>query len=257
MLSLKEIENFYPENQKVFKKNILREYLQHKILQIIFNSGYASKISFMGGTCIRIVHNSGRFSEDLDFDNFNLTFDDFIKFAAVVKDALELEGYIVEIKNVHKKAFRCYIRLPKVLFDQGLSGYEEEKILIQLDSESQQIDYKPDSFILNKFDIFTQIFVTPADILLSQKIWAILNRKIIKGRDLYDASKLFGFAKPDYAYLDKRASIKNLAALKERINERLSTVDIELIANEVKPFLINPSETSRVLNFNEYVKKLK
>lgn len=46
MLSLQEIEKYYPENIKGFKRNILREYLQYKILRIIFDSGYASKLSF-------------------------------------------------------------------------------------------------------------------------------------------------------------------------------------------------------------------
>ena len=36
MLTLPEIEKNYPEPLRGFKRFILREYLQHKILQIIF-----------------------------------------------------------------------------------------------------------------------------------------------------------------------------------------------------------------------------
>ena len=71
MISLHNIEQFYPENLRGFKRNMLREYLQFKILEIIFNSRLAPKLSFIGGTALRIVHENTRFSEDLDFDNFN------------------------------------------------------------------------------------------------------------------------------------------------------------------------------------------
>ena len=78
MININQIEQFYPENLRSFKRNILREYLQYKILEIIFNSGTAPKLSFIGGTSLRIVHENTRFSEDLDFDNFNLKESDFV-----------------------------------------------------------------------------------------------------------------------------------------------------------------------------------
>ena len=79
MLSINQIEKYYPESLRGFKRNILREYLQYKILDIIFNSRLAPKLSFLGGTALRIVHGNNRFSEDLDFDNFQLTETDFVQ----------------------------------------------------------------------------------------------------------------------------------------------------------------------------------
>ena len=98
MLSLKNIEKYYPDNEKPFKRNILREYLQYKILEIIFNSKYAQNVVFLGGTALRIIYNNSRFSEDLDFDNFKLTEEQFADLANEVKKGLELQGYEVEIK---------------------------------------------------------------------------------------------------------------------------------------------------------------
>jgi predicted nucleotidyltransferase component of viral defense system len=77
MLELQEIKRFYPDNLHRFDRFLLKEYLQYKILEIVFSSIYASKICFIGGTCLRIVHQNLRFSEDLDFDNFNLSFEAF------------------------------------------------------------------------------------------------------------------------------------------------------------------------------------
>lgn len=49
MLTLAQIVQQYPENLRPFKRGILREYLQYKILEIIFASQYARKLVFLGG----------------------------------------------------------------------------------------------------------------------------------------------------------------------------------------------------------------
>jgi len=93
MLSLSNIEKYYPKNERSFKRNILREYLQYKILEIIFNSKIGQSLAFLGGTALRVIYNNGRFSEDLDFNNFDLTKEQFIFLTGEVKKGLELEGY--------------------------------------------------------------------------------------------------------------------------------------------------------------------
>src|SRR5690554_2551618 len=143
MISLRQIKEAYPENLRAFDRFILREYLQYKILEIIFESEYATKLSFLGGTCLRIIYNNTRFSEDLDFDNFNLSSSDFESITKIVKNELIRLGYSVEMRNVEKGAFHCYIKFPELLYREGLSGHVEEKILIQLDTESHDFDYKP------------------------------------------------------------------------------------------------------------------
>ena len=140
---------------------------------------------FLAGTCLRIVHNNNRFSEDLDFDNFDLSMDDFNGITAIVKTQLERLGYEVEMRNVKKGAYHCYIRFPEILFNEGLTQHKEEKILIQLDTEAHDFIYKPEHPLLNKFDVFTQINTTPKDILLAQKFYAIINRKRNKGKGFF------------------------------------------------------------------------
>lgn len=256
MLSLQEIEKYYPENIKKFKRNLLREYLQYKILQIIFNSKYASKLSFLGGTALRIVHNNSRFSEDLDFDNFGLKENEFREISMIVKKQLELEGYEVEIKNVYKGAYRCYIRIPKLLFDSGLSGYEEEKILIQLDTAPHDFRYEPEKVIINKFDVFTEINITPLDIILAQKFFAIFNRKALKGRDFYDTVFLLSMTKPDYGYLQLKLRIKNGQELKDKLLALDGKVDFKILAKDVEQFLFNPEDSKKVTLFMKYIKSL-
>jgi predicted nucleotidyltransferase component of viral defense system len=254
MLSLQEIEKYYPENIRAFKRNMLCEYLQYKILQIIFNSKYANKLSFLGGTSLRIIHDNTRFSEDLDFDNFGLEEKEFNEISQIVKKQLELEGYEVKIKNVYKGAYRCYVRIPKLLFDSGLSGYKEEKILIQLDTAPHGFQYEPDRVILNKFDVFTEISVTPLDIILSQKIFAIFNRKALKGRDFFDTVFLLAKTKPNYDYLQLKIKIKNGQELKEKLLALDGKIDFKELARDVEQFLFNTEDSKKVTLFIKYIK---
>lgn len=256
MISLNKIEQFYPENLRGFKRNILREYLQYKILEIIFNSRLAPKLSFIGGTALRIVHENTRFSEDLDFDNFNLDQSDFIKLTKEILSGLEMEGYSVEIRNVLKSAFRCYIKLPEILFDHDLSNLKSEKILIQVDTEPHGFSYIPDKVFLNKFDIFTQIAVTPPDILLAQKVYALLNRKRAKGRDFFDVIFLLQKTKPNYDYLKQKTGIADSQTLKKALLTHLQSLNLKDLARDVEPFLFQPSDSKKIVSFPEYIKQV-
>ena len=257
MLDLTTLKRSYPENLQVFDRFILKEYLQYKILQIIFDSDYGKNLCFLGGTAMRIVHGNTRFSEDLDFDNFGLSELEFGSLVKEVKRKMELEGYDVEVRNIFKGAYRCYLRFPKLLNRLGLSGYEEEKILVQIDTMKQSYTYQFDKFLLNKFDVFTEINVTPVDILLSKKIEAAIERKTLKGRDFFDTVFLFSLAQPNYDYLKEKIGIANLEQLKNKMLELLDHVDMAILAADVKPFLFNPEEVKRILLFKEFISSVR
>jgi len=256
MISIDQIEKNYPDNLRGFKKNILREYLQYKILEMIFNSSLAPKLSFLGGTALRIVHENSRFSEDLDFDNFQLSEDEFIVLTKSIQKGLQMEGYSVEIRNVLKSAFRCYIKLPHVLFDNALSNLKDEKILIQVDTEPHGFNYTPESVFLNKFDVFTKIAVTPPDILLAQKIYALLNRKRSKGRDFYDVIFLLKKTKPHYGYLKQKIGVSDPLTLKTKIQDHIKALNLKDLAKDVEPFLFHPSDSKMIVSFIEYIKQV-
>lgn len=253
MLSLEQIEQQFPEALRPFKRAMLREYLQYKILEIIFASRYADKLSFIGGTALRIVLGNSRFSEDLDFDNFGLTAQDFDKLAAKVKKELEIFGLNVSVDTVVKGAFRCNVRLSGLLFDVGLSKQKEERILIQIDSESQGFEYKPQKTILNKFDVFSEVFVTPSDILLSQKIYASMNRKRAKGRDFFDIVFLFSLTRPNLDYLTVKLGVKDFGSLREKILSSIAAYDFKDLASDVRPFLFNSNDARKVELYREFI----
>ncbi len=252
MLTLQQIELQYPSPLKSFRRHLLREYLQYKILEIIFISEYAAKLSFLGGTALRIVYGNTRFSEDLDFDNFGLRGEEFDGLAQKVRAKLELEGLKVEVDTVAKGAYRCRVRLPEILFINELSPHQEEKILIQIDSAAHHFTYQPDKKILNKFDVLSEIFVTPPDILLSQKIHAAVSRKRTKGRDFYDILFLLAFSKPNYAYLEAKMGIGDPQTLRKKFMELIAGFDFGELGRDVQAFLFNPDDVRKIELFPKF-----
>ena len=235
----------------------MREYLQYKILEIIFASEYAGKLVFIGGTALRIIYQNKRFSEDIDFDNFGLTDIEFRETAQKVKNGLEAEGFKVEIDFAGKGSYRCNVRFPGLLFTSGLSPHHDEKILIQIDSLAQGFDYQPERKILNKFDVFTEIFVSSSSLLLSQKISAALTRKRAKGRDFYDIVFLLSFTKPNYKFLELKLGIGDAEKLRDKLVEISNKLNFAELARDIEPFLFNQSDSKKVELFLDFIKQAK
>ena len=256
MLDINEIGSFYPPELRHFKRNLLREYLQYKILEIIFESRYGVSLAFMGGTAIRILYNNDRFSEDLDFDNRGLSTSDFEGLSRLISKELTREGYANEISNSFKGAFRCNIKFNGLLHASGLSSHREEKLLIQVDTEPQRYKYQPEKNIVNKFNIFVRVNSVPIKTLLSQKIFTLFNRKRPMGRDFYDTVFLWSKTKPDFEYLREKMSIGNMITLKARLLKRANELDFSLLSRDVAPFLFNPKGVKKIVHFKEYIESL-
>jgi predicted nucleotidyltransferase component of viral defense system len=256
MLNFEDALKRYPERLRGFKENILKEYLQYRILDIIYGSTYGNHLVFIDGTSIRIAHRGMRFSEDLDFDNRGLKEPDFERLAKIIQTELEFDGYTVETKNVFKGAYHCYIKLPGLLFEHGMTGHKQEKILIQIDAEPQKYNFTPDRFLINEFGIFRYIAVAPLGLLLSQKIYACLNRKREQGRDFFDVVFLMSLAEPDYRYLNEKTAINNKKALVKALKDRIKGFNMKTLARDIEPFLFDPSQKNRVAEFGEWLKRL-
>ncbi len=255
MIDIEQLHNFYPENLKPFKKNILREYLQYKILEIIYESKYLENLIFMGGTAIRIVHGNTRFSEDLDFDNRGISKEEFLELTELIKKRLELEGYKIETKTTFKQAYKCQFKFLDILLQTGITGHKKAKLVIQLDSEPQNYKYNPQRVLINKFDVFTRIFSVPAELLLSQKICAVFTRKRPMGRDFFDIVFLYARVSPDMEYLKQKLNIINSFHLKSKLLDKCKSLDFEQLSKDIIPFIFKPNDSKKVLFFKDYVKE--
>ena len=256
MLDMNFIEQFYPENLKPFKRGMLREYLQYKVLGYIFETKFSNNLVFMGGTTTRIIYNNTRFSEDLDFDNKGMDKESFESLAGMLGKKLSLENYRTEIELTAGKVSHVYIKFPGILNDYGLSSNPREKLSIHIDAEPQGYSYIPDKKTLSKFDVFLRINTVPADVLLSQKICAIFMRKRPMGRDFYDVVFLSGMTKPSIDYLEKKLKISSAEGLRDRLLAVSASLDFKQLARDVEPFLFNPEDSKKVLYFKDFLNQV-
>ena len=72
MISSEALEKLSRQYQTGIFPNIVREYFQHVFLAELYKLPAAEQMLFKGGTALRIIYGSPRFSEDLDFSLFGI-----------------------------------------------------------------------------------------------------------------------------------------------------------------------------------------
>ena len=122
---LKNLIDAAPSKNKIFKRNILKEYLQILVLDYIYSHKDYSRLIFYGGSCLAHCHNLPRLSEDLDFV-------DAKNEISIARLADDLEKYFNEKTDIKAKAagqkFRVYLKFP-ILRELGLSEAGESDFL--------------------------------------------------------------------------------------------------------------------------------
>ena len=81
-----------------------------------------------------------RFLEDLDFDCRQMLEPEFIEMTDSVLHFLQNFGMKVETRdkiNVKLEAFRRCLYFPELLYDMGISGHKEERLLIKIECQDQ------------------------------------------------------------------------------------------------------------------------
>jgi hypothetical protein len=168
--------------------NVLREYLQARVLTGLQQAGAFIPLAFMGGTALRFLYRVPRFSEDLDFtlerdaEGF-----DFETLLERVERSLVREGYVVTVKlNTRATVVKAMIGFPGLLGEAGLSPHADQHLRIRL-----EVDTGPPAgaglavSTINRFGILRiQHHDMPS--LFAGKVAAVLAREYTKGRDYYD-----------------------------------------------------------------------
>ena len=261
MIQIEQIKNYFPvqiRENSIFDKHILKEYLQLMILDYLSSTPYIRKMTFIGGTNLRLVKGIDRFSEDLDFDCKDLSKEEFIEMTNGVILFLERSGLRVEARdkdNPKLTAFRRNIHFPELLFDLGLSGHKEERFLIKIESQDQRVIYEPVITNIKGCGFFFPFPVPSDGVLCSMKIAAMLARS--KGRDFYDLMFLLAQASPDYGFLSKRCGVNNLQEFKEVTYELIKTVDLKKKQKDFEHLLFNKVNSEKILQFEDFINSLK
>ena len=260
MIQIAQIRNYFPvqiRGNSSFDKHVLKEYLQLMILDYLSSTPTIQKMVFIGGTNLRLVKGIDRFSEDLDFDCKDLSKEEFVEMTNGVIRFLERSGLRVEAKdkeNPKLTAFRRNIHFPELLFDLGLSRHKEERFLIKVERQDQQVGYSPVVKNIKGCGFFFPFPVPSDGVLCSMKIAAMLARA--KGRDFYDLMFLLSQAKPDYDFLSRRCGIHNLQEFKQATIELLKTVDLKKKQKDFEHLLFTKANSEKILRFGEFVDSL-
>lgn len=156
MIDIKQLLSYYPkpiaENASLHK-HILKEYVELLALEHLSQTHHAPKLVFIGGTCLRLVHGIDRFSEDLDFDCKNLSYDEFMQMTDDLIDYLRGNGLTAEVRdkeNARLTAYHRNIYFPGLLFEMNLTGHREERFLMKIEAQDQGVPYVPETTIVNR-----------------------------------------------------------------------------------------------------------
>lgn len=175
MIDLKTIKNLAVKWQTT-EFNVLREYCQHCFLNNLYQNKKAEKILFKGGTALRIVYNSPRFSEDLDFSSSL----DHLQIESLLEQTFyQIESTNLEI-NIEEAKITSGGYLASLLFT--LANYKI-KVLLEISVREKRLKGRTILINCEFFPPYTLETLEEKD-LIGEKIQALLERK--KPRDYFD-----------------------------------------------------------------------
>lgn len=244
-------------------RNLVREYLQARILESLQKSGAMIPLAFHGGTSLRFLFSHGRFSEDLDFAlEGNREYYNFRDYLKAIRSDLSPEGYQIEIKaNDQKTVNSAFIRFPGLLYEMGLSPMQSEVLPVKI-----EVDTNPPkgaglaTTVVRRF-VVLQLHHHDKSSLLSGKLHAILQRSYPKGRDIYDLLWYLSdptWPEPNLILLNNALAQTNWNGgllteenWKQQVWQRLQSLSWSGIVEDVRPF-VEPSFDMNLLKLESF-----
>jgi predicted nucleotidyltransferase component of viral defense system len=226
-------------------------------LEYLYRQPEAARMAFIGGTCLRLVHGNNRFSESMDFDCMNLDHTQFLSLTDRLLVYLENCGYKVEAKDKESKklmAFRRSIYFPELLYSLHLSGYREQRFLLKVETQDQEIEYPYETVFLNRCGFLFPLKAAPIAVLCAMKVMAVINRG--KGRDFFDLIFLLQRTEPDYGFLEQKNGICNKNQLIAELIEKERSTDLSRKRRDFEHLLIEKTDAERILRFGDLVRSL-
>lgn len=223
MINLEKIRQLAQEKQTT-EINIAREYLQHLFLNYFYQQKNSENFLFKGGTALRIVYQSPRFSEDLDFSG--------IRNGRVLEEVIENTLILINKNNIKsdliesKKTSEGWLNI----FQFAIYQYQ---IKITSEVSYRKTFLSKESILINSDFIFPyKILILSPELLINEKIEAFLSRK--KARDVFD---LYFILRNER--LRKFIDFKR----KEKIISALQSIENFYLEKELKLFLPLPYQS--------------
>jgi predicted nucleotidyltransferase component of viral defense system len=239
-------------------RNVVREYLQARILNALQRAGAMIPLAFHGGTALRFLYATARYSEDLDFalekDKKRYDFREFLR---AIKTELAVEGYAVELKvNDKKTVHSAFVRFTGLFHELDLTNQRSEVLAVKI-----EVDTNPPSGAVLTTSIVRRYMTLQLQhhdraSLLAGKLHALLQRPYLKGRDLYDLLWYLsdpGWPAPNIILLNnalQQTGWKGKPLSKDTwrpaVRKRLQAIDWKPVMNDIRPFL-EPSADPQLL----------
>ena len=248
-------------------RNVVREYLQARILNGLQRAGAMIPLAFHGGTALRFLHASLRYSEDLDFalEQAKSRYD-FRAYLRTVQRELAAEGYDVALKvNERKVVHSAFVRFTGLLNELGLSPHRDQVLAVKIEVDT----HPPAGAVLTttvvRRYVTLQLQHHDRASLLAGKLHAVLQRPYLKGRDVYDL--LWYLSDPDWPapsliLLNNALRQTGWAGplLTEEswrgvVRDRLQTMRWDRVVADVHPFL-EPSASPDLLTLENVMRVL-
>jgi len=234
MLSNEEIKRLATKDQTT-EINTVREYIQHVFLNYLYTKNKSQDLLFKGGTALRIVYGSPRFSEDMDFTIKKITESEIRQLIEDTLHDLEKEGFEIVSVNYNKTSGGWIIPL-----ETRVSSWP---VHIELNLSSRNTKSEGEFQLIScSYTPPYSVNVLKEESLVAEKIDALLNRR--KPRDYYDL----------YFLLRSNLSRKPLVEKKNLLIKTANSIDNTKIRSELKAFL-PASHWSTVANLKEKIKK--
>jgi hypothetical protein len=243
-------------------RNQAREYLQALILQSLQRASAMIPLAFHGGTALRFLYNSQRYSEDLDFAlEGNSQEYDFRTYLQNIRHDLEAQGYTLSLKVSDQKTVQnAFVRFPGLLFDLGLSPHKDEALAVKIEVDTRPPHGAGLETTLVRRHVLLNLQHHDQASLLAGKLHALLQRPYLKGRDLYDL--IWYLSTPDWPVpnltLLNNALVQtgwsgprlNPETWRETLRTRLKDINWEQIQADVEPFLLSQQESALLTREN-------
>jgi predicted nucleotidyltransferase component of viral defense system len=225
------------------------------------DEGAMIPLAFQGGTALRFLFNSARYSEDLDFAlEREPSQYDFRSYLEAVRKAFQAENYQVELKvNDRKTVHSAFVRFPSLLHELNLSPHRSEVLAVKL-----EVDTRPpagaqlDTTIVRRH-VMLHVQHHDKASLLAGKLRAVLQRPFLKGRDVYDLMWYLSdptWPSPNLVLLNNalrqtqwQGPAVNAANWRKIVETQIRRADWKSTLADVRPFIERASEVE-MLNKN-------
>lgn len=239
-------------------RGVLREYLQVLLMVELYGQRGANRLHFTGGTFLRLVENLKRFSEDLDFNCWNLSQEAFESITKTTVKGMEKHGVSGGIEFEHRgRLSTARISFPDVESHYGIrSGYSRKGgMMIKFETNRPSWKMEADVKVITGFGEMIPVPCTPIPALMADKIDAVASKN--KGRHIYDLITLLGRKTQVNLTVWKKIGGKGapIESLVKRITG-LKRAELGKMSESLRPFLFDEREARLVAEADTIIPEL-